>query len=248
MPISLALKKANFKASKTKKVSSLNKLVSLPTQRFYLAHNPSFTKKCGKLFRPVYWLIRKNYKKFSNLPKGKKFFDPKTGVTIEKNQTGRYAGGNTYLGLKVDFNGKSVFVKIGNTDSDRCFLATKKAQSFLNRIGNKIGGFNVQVISPNLIYADEKAVRPFKPNELQSEHSFIVSDFFPSKNGYLLIDFQKKIGPKNWGKFDKSPIGKALTQLNLGLEGVGVVDAGLHNAFFNPKTKTIYLFDLGLVG
>jgi len=248
MPISRVLRKATSKVSKTKKPSLINELVSLPTRRFYLAHNTAFTKQYGKLFRPVYWVIRKNYSKLSLLPKGKKFFDPKTKVTLERTRTGKYAGGNTYLGLKVDFNGKSVFVKIGNTDPDRCFLAAKTAQSFLKRNGNKVGEFNVQVIAPNLMYADESAVRPFKPNELQSEHSFIVSDFFPSRNGYLLIDFQKKIGPKKWGEFDRSPLGKALIQLRSELEEVGVMDAGLHNAFFNPKTKTIYLFDLALEG
>ena len=215
------------------------KLVHLPTKRFFIAHNPSFTKKYGKMLRPIYWVVRKNYSLLSSLSESEVFRSKPLGISIRRTQTGNCNGNNTALPLRIDCRGQAFFVKIGNTSSKRCFLALSRAQEYLAQ-PPKIRGFSVKVAMPHLLFEDFKTLRPARENELNSEHSFIVSDFFRAEDVVLLEDLRLK----DLTSWDHSPISSAANAIATKLNSKGIGDVGVHNMFYNPRTKTIYLFDL----
>jgi hypothetical protein len=195
----------------------------------------------GKLLRPLYWEIRRNYSSIASLKPNQKFRVSRLGAVIEKKKTGAYPQRCAEDYLRVSVGGKFFFLKITNTNAEHTYLAAKLAKEALKSVGGKVGPFNIEVIFPHFLFQDLSTTHMQKEGQLNTEHSFIVSDFFSEKEVVLLKDAFPK------GSIKKNAVFYSAVNALFNLLGErGVQDVGVHNIFYAAKTKTLLLFDLRL--
>ncbi len=178
-----------------------------------------FSKKQRGFVLEAKRLIEKNFEVLKE--PGKKINS--NGIRIERAHTGSHEGINNYLTLKVSVAKKEFFVKIAKTISiERNIKGIEIVNKYLKKKEGKINGFKVKAIMPHLVYSKNI-----------EQKSFFVTDFFNHNEVVMVRDLKN---PENF------KITRVLEKI--GKENALIYDIGPHNAFYNPKTKTILLFDI----
>lgn len=186
-----------------------------------LAYSRRFKLFIKKNKGPLVKAFRLIEEKFGGLARGA-VIESSEGIRIEKAATGSYKGVHNLLTAKVTFAGKQFFVK-----NCRSFAANEnlswaiKADEYLKKQDYKIGGFNVRVLMPHLVY-------------LGREKAYVVSDFFSESEVAQVCDYRGKKHREL--KSVLNHLRKTVAKQELDL-----IDL---NAFYQPATRTILLFDL----
>lgn len=182
-----------------------------------------FANQNSKVFSRTIELINNNFEKFLM---GKKIKDTKAGISIKHDYTGVYNGDIKEITLRVTAAGRDFFVKtVKRRHAERMVYASQIADEFLKRGNYKFEGYNVKVIKPLLVYQT-----PIGEGKVRT---YVVTDFY-DKSEVEQLEY--------YGGSD-APHG-AMWRLGVELDKRGVREAHSENAFYNPKTKTILLFDL----
>lgn len=211
-----------------KKVSQKKKIVV----KKFLAVSPIFMRKYSKVISSASHLINSNYKK---LLRGEVVSEK--GFVIKKDSTGNsHKGINNRLLLRVSFQEKVFFVKIGADCGERTFLAYQKAKTFFESMNNQFNGYKVGVVPYHFIYQSVKS----SDSQLRG---FLVSDFFPKNKVSLVLDIERLLGEK---AFYETKLGVSFDKLRSKLSKEGFLDCSAHNCFFDEVKNSLYFFDLNI--
>jgi len=149
-------------------------------------------------------------------------------IKIQKASTGEYKGRQHLMILKVTAAKKEFFLKISLAGrASKIIEGIKTVEYFLKKKGHKIGGFNVRVVMPHLIYE--------APDKSTLQRVYFVTDFYNKDDVVQLEDMKKSQLRDN--------IFKVFLGIKNKLESF-VQDMHLNNAFYQQSTNTILLFDL----
>jgi len=203
-----------------------------------LVYSPEFKKFVGEnkpVLSQAYKLILGN---FERLQRREEIVDKKTGIRIVREATGSYTGSVVILTLKVTVGNKEFFVKAFATVPEvmRSLAGYRKANAFLKQENYRFGGYNVRVIKPHLIISKS---RPFFEGR-DREHrepvrGFLVTDFYRQGEVVQVIDLANR---------KRDSISSVIRKLSGEMKAVRVAGVFPENAFFEPKTNTILLFDI----
>ena len=188
----------------------------------FLAYSPEFkqfVKENKGVLSDVYKLLSKE-QNFEALGKGEKFRGK--GFVVQKAATGGYKGCLNIVTAKVETGGKEFFVKVCIMPQAKKVLeAFEIVDEYLKSKGNKLGKFNAKVLKPHLLYQNAKYI-------------FLVTDFYKSNEVKQVLGMNGRKGIKI--EVELSKLQKIL--------GKWVGDISQYNTFYEPKTNTIWFFDL----
>jgi len=198
-----------------------------------LVYSPEFKRFVGEnkpVLSQAYKLILGN---FERLERGEEIVDKKTGIRIVREATGSYKGQMAYFNLKVTVGDKEFFVKSFTRvfEDMESLGGYRKVNAFLKQKNYRFGGYNVRVIKPHLIISKS---RPFF--EGRTVRGFLVTDFYRQGEVIQVIDLAIR---------EFASISSVIRELGDEMfRAVGVYNVVPINAFFEPKTNTILLFDI----
>jgi len=210
-----------------------------------LVYSPEFKKfvrNNRSVLTNTYRLVWEN---FERLQRGKEIVDKKTGIRIVREATGSFKGTRAIFTLKVTVGNKEFFVKAFTRVSEAMGILAgyRKANAFLKQKNYRFGGYNVRVIKPHLIISKSRPFFEGKP-----VRAFLVTDFYRQGEVIQVRDLKKRefdsissVLYKLKSEIFREAVGVADVLFR---EAVGVADVFPENAFFEPKTNTILLFDI----
>ncbi len=232
--------------AKARKVQKKTDLKQMRGKGWLFAYSPearSFIAKNRKVLRSVYEFIR-NEENIKRLRNSALRLDIGNGIHIGYGATGlRYKGHKTTSTLKVSVAGKEFFVKIGYNNRENVTTLHQGMQfmeNYLRKRHYKIEEFNVRTIKPLLMY------------EPPEGKTYIVTEFYREGDVISVYDMERYNftdynGPKSILKSREDPRFQRLNNAIRSIRedtGNKIGDLDIHNAFYEPKTNTILLFDL----
>jgi len=200
------------------------KLKEIRKGKRFLGYTPTFkdfVKKNKSLLLTTFKLIKENERKLIN---GEPIEEGK--IRIQKAATGSQKGGHRRLTLKVDVAEKEFFVKItSGGEGEGIIKDFRRMQHHLKTKNHEINKFKVYLIKPHFIY------------DGYGDKTYIVTDFYNAKKVIQVADI------KNYKIKDK--ILKAINELDK--QTSKSFDLTPLNAFYQPKTKTILIYDIKIL-
>ncbi|MBI2530232.1 MAG: hypothetical protein HYW05_03775 [Candidatus Diapherotrites archaeon] len=243
----LLSKFAFWKRAKTQKWKGELNLKAIKRKNWFLAYSPearSFIAKNKKVLRSIYEFVHNedNIKRLKNSAIG---IDVGGGIHIGYDATGLLYRGEPSVTstLKVSVAGKVFFVKINKTNMEKAadvLHSTQVMEKYLRKRHYKVGEFNVRVIKPMLLY------------EPTGGKTYVATEFYKEGDVILIYDmeyhnFADYRGIKGGLKYGRdlrfSELRKTIQAIRMDDENKAG-DVFTHNAFYQPKTNTILLFDL----
>ncbi|MBN1941464.1 MAG: hypothetical protein JW772_04760 [Candidatus Diapherotrites archaeon] len=172
-------------------------------------------------FLRSYELIRKEW---GTLQQMKIVSDNATGIHIKKERTGSYRGQLHTDTFRVTAHGKDFFVKrVTKKELAQMLEAYDKASQALKKMKRAVHGFRVHLVKPIVAYETAQPAR-----------TFVVTEFYPEGKVKLVWDLRAK----------EIKVVEAVKELDRKMKQEGILDANEFNTFYNPKTRTILLFDV----
>jgi hypothetical protein len=142
-----------------------------------------------------------------------------------------YFGNSNWGILKVTLGKREMFVKIEDTRNSKSrVLGASLVNSFLKKQGGKIMGFNFEVAPVHVAhdFLLEKASRTIYATDFYPKEKFVMIENLPLKTAELANSVIKLLNDAILAKYKGHVIG----------------EISMINAMYDPKTKTIVLFDL----
>ena len=164
----------------------------------------------------------------------------KRNIGFEETHTGNYSGSNNYGTFKVEIGSKKWFVKRESGGVEHLKTLVKRfdaTRKMINKLGGKMKGFKLRLIEPELIFAN---------SHVPLGEIFLATEFFDAHNVKLVSDI-----------LAEAHINPVLSKLALKLtEASGQIESemGTHvrtgetrilNLFYEQKSNTIWIFDMG---
>ncbi len=180
-------------------------------------------------------IIRNNIPALEN---GERIVDRKARISIQKAATGLYKG-RSWLNLKVKAGGKELFVKWHMGDLESMAKTLHSVENYLAEKNHKIMGFNMKIIRPHLLYTGSKK-------------RVLVTDFYNRGEvrsnvvrlgkHFILLPFP------NARKIEAAVSGLVSEMKSRGIniyveEEKWKIPFSV-NAFYQPRTRTILLYDI----
>ncbi len=176
----------------------------------------------------------------------------KSKATIKRENTGTWKGMSNFGTYRVSIGKQKWFVKLerGNLNHLETLLVRFGAvRTMINDWKGKINGFRVRLIEPELIYYDKK-----------SREIFLATKFFEKHEVKLMSDIFSQAGrPNQYSTEPMLPRTKKrealidkLTPVVYRIQGeieerTLTREQRLPNLFYEEKTNTIWIFDMGAV-
>ncbi len=155
-----------------------------------------------------------------------------SGVIIERAFAGNYGGGSNIGTLKVTIKGKSFFVKLTEYSQDSVKKRYDRSIEIL-KLRNRFNGFKVKVVKPLLYYHSQNFREP--NTNTSGRAGIFVTNFIKGNPVHV----------ESYSGTNRHLIYNAIFELNQHLEKNSFfVDSINLNTVFEPKSKTIFLFDL----
>jgi hypothetical protein len=142
-----------------------------------------------------------------------------------------YFGNSNWGILKVTLGKREMFVKIEDTRNAKSrVLGASLVNSFLTKHGSKIMGFKFEVAPVHVAhdFLLEKASRTIYATNFYPKEKFVMVENLPLKTAESVNSVIKTLNDAVLAEYTRHSIG----------------EISMINAMFNPKTKTIVLFDL----
>ncbi|MBI2530427.1 MAG: hypothetical protein HYW05_04775 [Candidatus Diapherotrites archaeon] len=207
--------------------------------RKFVAYSPEFAefaRKNGRALMKAVNLIRNN---LTELEEGGKVADRKSGIYIQKAVTRIYRGRSWFPPLAVRIGGKAFFVKWFAKDLKHMADNLNAVERYLKEKNYAIKGFDVRILRPHLLYKGPGG-------------NLLATDFY---NRNEVKSYTLRLGERSilLPLPRARKIEAAITELVSGLKrrGVSIYEDEEKwnvpfsvNAFYQPKTKTILLYDI----